>query len=148
MYSYGKVIIVRPNVRALPMGALTHTGERTYCWLDENGKAMRTEVQTGVNDGDWIEVTNWLRNAATPATVQNVGLDEPMKVAEAPKPPVNVDAGAAWTPFDGSERVILGDLSVLSDGGPVQVSSAGVTSMPGEREMKIASDGPDAPVQK
>ena len=47
-----------PDVRALPLAALTHSGDKTYCWKHENGKAVRTEVQTGVSDGEWIEVTN------------------------------------------------------------------------------------------
>ena len=45
-------------MRALPLAALTHSGEKTYCWKHENGKAVRTEIQTGVSDGEWIEVTN------------------------------------------------------------------------------------------
>ncbi len=39
MYAYAKVIIERPGVRALPLTALTHNGEKTYCWKYENGKA-------------------------------------------------------------------------------------------------------------
>ena len=58
MYAYAKVIIERPGVRALPLAALTHSGEKTYCWKHENGKAVRAEIQTGVSDGEWIEVTN------------------------------------------------------------------------------------------
>ena len=48
MYAYAKVIIERPGVRALPLTALTHCGEKTYCWKYENGQAVRTEIQTGV----------------------------------------------------------------------------------------------------
>ena len=58
MYAYAKVIIERPGVRALPLAALTHSGEKTYCWKHEDGKAVRAEIQTGVSDGEWIEVTN------------------------------------------------------------------------------------------
>jgi HlyD family secretion protein len=97
MYAYAKVIIERPGVRALPVSALTYTGEKTYCWTYENGKAMRKEIQTGVGDGDWIEVTN--RRLSTASNVD---------------PP--------WAPIDGSEKVILGDLSILTDGGPVDVT--------------------------
>ena len=32
MYAYAKVIIDRPGVRALPLAALTHSGDQTYCW--------------------------------------------------------------------------------------------------------------------
>ena len=58
---------------------------------------MRTEVRTGVSDGEWIEVTNLQRPTAS-------SLDRP------------------WMPVDGSEQVILGDLSILADGGPVEVA--------------------------
>ncbi len=110
MYAYAKVIIERPNVRALPLAALTYNGEKTFCWRHEGGKAMRTEVQTGVTDGKWIEVTNF----------------------QLPPAP----GGDPWAPVSGSEQVILGDLSVLSDGGPVEVLSKKKT------EEKIADDAP------
>ena len=58
MYAYAKVIIERPGVRALPVSALTHSGDKTFCWTYENGHAVRTEIRTGVSDGEWIEVTN------------------------------------------------------------------------------------------
>ena len=95
MYAYAKVIIERPGVRALPVAAITHGGDKTFCWMYENGHAKRTEIQTGVSDGEWIEVTNLQRPAAP-------GADEP------------------WTPINGSEQVILGDLSILADGDPVE----------------------------
>jgi multidrug efflux pump subunit AcrA (membrane-fusion protein) len=99
MYAYGKVIIERPNVLALPVSALTHIGEKTYYWTYKDGKAAQTEIQTGVSDGEWIEVTN----RQNPSTDQG---EEP------------------WAPIDGSEKVILGDLSILADGMPVRVATA------------------------
>jgi HlyD family secretion protein len=98
MYAYGKVIIERPGVRALPLGALSYSGDQTFCWRYEDGQAVRTEIETGVSDGTWIEVTN----------------------RRAPSPTGDVP----WTPFDGSERVILGDLSILTDGARVNVAPA------------------------
>ena len=62
---------------------------------------MRTEIETGVSDGEWIEVTN--RRAGRRAAPKG---EEP------------------WTPVDGSEQVILGDLSTLADGTPVEVAPA------------------------
>lgn len=101
MYAYGSVIIERPSVRALPTKALTYNGDQTFCWRYENGKAVKTEIQTGVSNGEWIEVTN----------------------RRAPGADATVDGISPWTPFDGSEKVILGDLSVLTDGGPVHVDT-------------------------
>jgi RND family efflux transporter MFP subunit len=113
MYAYAKVIIERPGVRALPTDALTYSGEQTYCWLYKDGHAVRAEVQTGVSNGEWIEVTNFHRPGAPKGT-------------------------DSWEPVNGSEQVILGDLSILADGAPVEVSTeaegeklASATSQPG-----------------
>jgi multidrug efflux pump subunit AcrA (membrane-fusion protein) len=109
MYAYGKVIIERPDVRALPVSALAHSGERTYYWSHDKGHAVRTEVQTGVSDGQWVEVTNR----------QAPGLGDP------------------WAPIDGTEQVIVGDLSVLTDGAPVKIAA----------ETPVRNLASDAPVR-
>jgi HlyD family secretion protein len=96
MYAYGSVLIERPNVRALPVAAVTQIGNQTYCYLLVNGKAVRTAVQTGVSDGTWVEVAG--------KQVRSAGESE-----------------GPWTAFDGSESVIVGDLSTISDGQVVQV---------------------------
>ena len=97
-------MIERHKVRALPVLALMHLGDKTvlqvgeksFCWIYNDGHAKRIEVETGVSDGEWIEITN--RRAAA---------------AKAEEP---------WTPFDGTEQVILGNLSILTEGGPVQIA--------------------------
>ena len=110
MYAYAKVIIERPGVRTLPVSALTHSGDQTFCWTYKNGHAARAEIQTGVSDGEWIEVTNLQHPAASKG-------DHP------------------WAPVNGSERVILGDLSILADGERVEVVS-------GPGQVKVASEPP------
>ena len=67
MYAYANVIIERTGVRALPVSALTSSGDRTYCWICQDGRAQRTEIQTGVSEGQWIEVTNLRRPTDRPA---------------------------------------------------------------------------------
>ena len=67
------------------------------CYLVNNGKAVRTQIQTGMSDGNWIEVV------------------------KKESYPTNGEAGT-WEDFDGSEHVIVGDLSEISDG--VQVAVA------------------------
>ena len=42
----------------MPESAIAYNGEQAYYWAHDNGHAVRTEVQTGVSDGEWIEVTN------------------------------------------------------------------------------------------
>ncbi len=101
MYAYATVVIERPNVRAVPIAATTHTGDQTFCWLLEDGKAHRTEIRTGVSDGEYIEVTG-LSRAKTSALTQGE---------------------ETWTQFNGSEQVIMGDLTVLTENGPVDVSN-------------------------
>ncbi len=105
MYAYGKVIIERPNVRALPASALVRSGEKTYYWKYENGHAVRVEVQTGVSDGKWTEVTSRQLTQGT-------------------------DTEDYWTPINGSEQVLLGDLSLLTEGCPVRLSNADTESRP------------------
>ena len=98
MYAYGSVLIERPDVRALPVSAITQIGNQTCCYLVVDGKAVRTPVQTGVSDGSWVEVTGKL--------VPSAGSSE-----------------GAWVAFDGAEAVIDGDLSGISDGASVKVDS-------------------------
>ncbi len=110
MYAYGKVTIERPGVWALPVSALMHLGDKTvlqvgdrsFCWMYENGHAKRIEVETGVSDGEWIEVTN---RRAPVSNAASTG-DKP------------------WTRIDGTEQMILGNLSILTEGGPVTEAKA------------------------
>lgn len=121
MYAYAKVIIDRPGVRALPVSALTHSGEKTYCWTYEKGRAVRTEVRTGISDGNWIEVTNLQR-------------------------PTRSESDEPWIRVNGSEQVILGDLSILADGGPVEVASANdATELAGRDVPESPSGGHESP---
>ncbi|HQU41312.1 MAG TPA: efflux RND transporter periplasmic adaptor subunit [Pirellulales bacterium] len=135
MYAYGKVIIERPKVRALPVAALAYAGEKTFCWIHENGKAVRIEVQTGVKDGKgkWVEVINRRRRTAAETGIHNASFNAPAEVTQNQRPAMHDDAD--WLPFDGSEQVILGDLSVLTDGEPVHVVA-------GSGESKAAGADP------
>ena len=96
MYAYGKVRIERDNVRVVPRSTVVELGEQTYCYFYENGKAIRTEVQTGIRDDDWVEVTGKLASAKS-------------------------QTGNSWTGLAGQEQIITGDLSELSDGQKVEI---------------------------
>ncbi len=102
MYAYAKMFIERAGARVLPTAAVASIDGKSCCWIDDNGRAVRTEIETGLSDGRWIEV---IRRRVPEAGAASKG--------ERP-----------WTPFDGSERVILGDLSTLRDGAPVRVDPA------------------------
>lgn len=99
MYAYGKVVIERSGVQAIPEAALSHAGGKSFVWRYEKGHAKRTEVETGIRDGEWIE----LRNR-------------------------RVDRGSTgeeqWIPIDGSERILSGSkLSILTEGADVRVAN-------------------------
>ncbi|QDV34714.1 efflux RND transporter periplasmic adaptor subunit [Tautonia plasticadhaerens] len=115
MYAYAEVKIDRPGVRALPTDALVREGAQSYCWILQDGRATRAEVRTGISDGAWVEVTN-RRHAPGP------------------------DGDGDWTPIDGSEQVILGDLSVLSDGQDVEVA-------PQSKPSTVAQAPPPGPTE-
>jgi multidrug efflux pump subunit AcrA (membrane-fusion protein) len=100
MYAYGEIVVERPAVRALPKSALTYAGGKTFIWRYENGRAVRTEVQTGAADGEWTEVTNRYIQSRSPLQQQ-------------------------WVPIETSDQVLLGSkLSILTDGAPVRVENA------------------------
>ena len=128
MYAFAKVIINRPKVWTLPVDALMHLGDRTilhvgeskFCWLHKGGRAYRVEVEVGVlGDLDpitgeqWIEVTK----SRAPGSAAASTIDEP------------------WTAIDGTEQVIMGDLSTLADGDPVNVA-------PGKKPAEAAEEKP------
>ena len=49
--------------------------------------------------------------------------------------PAAAGGDESWTPIDGKEQVILGDLSILAEGGPVKVAQA-------TEPTKVANDTP------
>jgi RNA polymerase sigma factor (sigma-70 family) len=90
MYVYAKLLIDRPGVRALPVAAVRVVGDKSFCWLLEAGRPVRTEIETGLSDGQWIEVKR--RAGASP----HAGAET-----------------SQWHPWDGSEQILIGDLSSL-----------------------------------
>jgi HlyD family secretion protein len=56
MYAFGEVMIDRKHVLTLPADAVLEIGNENCCYLYEDGKAIRTPVQTGIRAGKWIEV--------------------------------------------------------------------------------------------
>ncbi len=113
MYAYAEVVIECPGVRSVPVAALTHRGNQAFYWACEDGKAVRTEVERGVGDGEWIEVTN----------------------RRLPAPRAGSAGRRTWTRIDGSEQLILGDLSILTQGARVRVAEAA-------REARVARADP------
>jgi HlyD family secretion protein len=98
MYAYGAIELNRSKVRAIPSSATVQIGNRMCCYVVDKGKARRTQIQTGITDGDWVEV---VKKGAFPTS----GTPGP------------------WQDFDGSEQIIVGDLSEISDGEHVAVDA-------------------------
>jgi HlyD family secretion protein len=121
MYAYGEIVVERPDVRALPKPALTYAGGKTFIWRYQDGRAERTEIQTGVTDGEWIEVTN-----------RHVVSKSPGRKEE-------------WVPLDPSEPVLIGSkLSTLTDGARVRVSDSSSPTGGGAEETKSDAKGDDS----
>ena len=97
VYAYVNLMIERPACGRCRSRRSRTAATRPITGRYENGRAVRTEVQTGVSDGEWIEVTN--RQVCRPRRCR--------------------DSEHPWVPIDGTEQVILGDLSLLTDGAPV-----------------------------
>ena len=95
MYAYGRVRIERRNVRAVPLAAVVEIGNLNCCYFYEDGKAVQIPVQTGIQDGEWVEVAKKRTHGE-------------------------------WTAFTGEEKVILGDLSELTDGQAVRLEEEAV----------------------
>lgn len=142
MYAYGRVIIERPQVRALPAAALTHVGDQSFYWSYENGKAVRVEVQTGVSDGEWIEIASRRVRAPAGVDLQKASAEAATEVA-ADKLPPDFGADSEWAPLDGSENVIVSELSTLTEGAAVEPApgteqTSLVGRKPFEREIAAA----------
>ncbi|WP_165223874.1 efflux RND transporter periplasmic adaptor subunit [Aquisphaera insulae] len=119
MYAYGRIVIERPGVMSIPSSALVSAGGKTFVWLYDGKRAHRTEVQTGVEDGRWTEVTNLRADTSS---------DDPF--------------AEEWRPIDGTEQVLTGSsLPILEEGGEVKVTEASPKNGAPKEEEK----GKDAP---
>jgi membrane fusion protein (multidrug efflux system) len=94
--AYATVRVAAKVAEALtvPTSAILYADETAYCFLVENGKAIKTRVQVGQTLGGVVEVLNRRRAGVTTDN---------------------------WTPFTGQESVVQGKLGELLDGQPVTV---------------------------
>jgi multidrug resistance efflux pump len=99
MYAYVTLKVVHKNVWTLPLSAVVMEDNEVYCFTERDGKAIKTPLQTGLNDGKRIEIIKIQR---TPAQ--------------------NGDK-ARWVDPTGNERIARSDKEKLKDGQKVEVSS-------------------------
>lgn len=96
MYAYGSVRVERPHARAVPTAAVFEAGNLRYCYFLQDGKVFRRAVQTGLSDGEWVEL---LRMQVT------------------------ASEGPTWESITGDETIAIGDPNELADGATVQVQA-------------------------
>ncbi len=101
MYAYGSIDIDRPGVLAIPTSAIAASGNLTCCYMVVDGRAVRTPIEIGVSDGQWIEVVR--KNTKSAGDGQ-------------------------WVDFTGADQVIVGDLSEVSNGKRVTVEASKATA--------------------
>ncbi len=102
MYAYATITGERPNVLTLPASAVLTQGEVTagyqrFCYIVQDGKVKRTQIEIGTRDGQRVEVLK-KQVAASGA-------------GESPR----------WENFTGDEIVVASDPASLTDGQAVQV---------------------------
>ncbi len=101
MYVQATITVSHPNAWTLPTEAVATEGDQTFCYRVEDGKAVRTPLQTGLRGGGRVEVLK--------------------KQVEVPAP----GEGGRWEDITGTEDIVAGDVASVSDGQPVQAATAG-----------------------
>jgi len=101
MYVSATITAERPCARTLPLSAVVTEGDvtvgyRTYCFVVDSGKALRTLIETGVRDSQRVELLKKQTKPATP------------------------DAGEKWEELTGNEEVIV-NAAGLTDGQQVRL---------------------------
>ena len=101
MYAVATISAESPKVLTIPAAAVVTQGDVTqgyqnYCYVVENDKARRTFLEVGIRDNKRVQVLK--------------------------KKTHDANKKEQWVDPSGQERIILGDLSSLTDGKAVEVS--------------------------
>jgi HlyD family secretion protein len=105
MYAYARIEAEGREVLTLPASAVVTEGDvnvgyQRFCYLVEEGRVKRTQIEIGVRNDQLVEVL------------------------QKRVPGVSTEEGPRWEPFTGAEKVVQGDLSGLKDGQPVEAKPA------------------------
>ncbi|HXG10409.1 MAG TPA: efflux RND transporter periplasmic adaptor subunit [Gemmataceae bacterium] len=98
MYAYVTFLAESRSGFTLPVSAVVMQADQPYCYLVENGKAVRTPVKVGVRHGQLVQV-----------------------LKKQTKPPAKAGEPGVWEDFTGDEQVVLSNPGSLSDGQIVTV---------------------------
>ncbi len=63
MYAYAAITVSLPEAQAVPAAAVKTQDNQAFCFLLEDGKAVRTRVVTGERVGNWVQVLKRERKA-------------------------------------------------------------------------------------
>lgn len=104
MYAYATITGERPDLLTLPASAVVTQGEVTagyqrFCYIVQDGKAKRTQIEIGAREGERVEVLKKQVATASPG------------------------ASPRWENFTGEETVVASEPAALTDGQVVQVSN-------------------------
>lgn len=108
---YGRASIVtaeRPSALVVPIGALRLRGDARYVFVVQGGRAMRRNVTTGVDGGDWMEVRTGLAAGDEVVTAGLEALADAMPVRTAREVDVFAGPGDAGVATDGAARLGTG----------------------------------------
>jgi multidrug efflux pump subunit AcrA (membrane-fusion protein) len=93
-YVFARITCPLPEAWTLPVSAIVKQDDALVCFRVVDGKAVRTPVQVGRGDGQFVEVLKWQKPGSPPT----------------------------WEPFTGNEAVALGGAG-LTDGQTIGPSS-------------------------
>ena len=94
------------NVMTIPVDAVYYSGGKAYVYLYEDGKAKKASIEVGINDDDYVEVTDglsaddlvvstWSNNLYEGADIQLAGSSESAGGQDAPTGNDNSAAGSS-----------------------------------------------------
>jgi multidrug efflux pump subunit AcrA (membrane-fusion protein) len=97
MYVSVNIIADLPNAMTLPLEAIVTEGTKNYCFVVEDGKARKMPVKVGVDNERVVQ----LLSKQLPSTKES--------------------EEGEWVKFNGTEQIVLSNLSSIKDGQPVAV---------------------------
>jgi multidrug efflux pump subunit AcrA (membrane-fusion protein) len=97
MYATSVFTISQDDPLVIPATAIVYRGTRATCYLIEDGKVHRVQVETGLTDGKWTEVLR-------------------QKVETGPK-------AGQWVAFDEHQHVVADRTDELSDGAKIELAA-------------------------
>ena len=140
------------NVMTIPVDAVYYSGGKAYVYLYEDGKAKKASIEVGINDDDYVEVTDglsaddlvvstWSNNLYEGADIQLAGSSENADSQGAGAPDGQAAPDGAGDPDSQSAPGESGD----PDGQAAPGAEAGTPNSPAGAPNADAPSGEQAP---